>query len=188
MDRQDRARTTGCRLLDESRVDPQAVLLDVDEAGHRALVQEAVRRGDEAERRRDHLIAVADPQRAHGEVESRGAARAGNSLAATGQAGHACLESFVEWAHRKRIAREDLGDELELAGADVGPGERDRSFDGRPGCRHRFAEGSSSGDPSTLMPGRAESGATPGRHSTMRPCRRDLRPRSGGAARHQTRP
>ena len=50
VDREDRPRPLRRGRLDEVRVEPEAVLLDVDEPRHGALVEEAVGRGDEAER------------------------------------------------------------------------------------------------------------------------------------------
>ena len=69
------------------------------------------------------------------------AARACDSLASLGESGEAGFETLGERAHRKDVAREDVGHELEFPRADVRPGERNPSFDGRPGIAHLFSEG-----------------------------------------------
>ena len=57
---------------------PEAVLLDVDEPRDGALVEEAVGRGDEAERGRDDLVALADAEGADAHVQAGRPARAGD--------------------------------------------------------------------------------------------------------------
>ena len=61
----------------------------VDVAEHRpgALVEQAVRRGHEAERRRDNVVAVLDAGRADRQVEARGARRDGRDVRAAGGRG-----------------------------------------------------------------------------------------------------
>ena len=120
------ARVRGVRsVLDQVRIDPEAVLLDVDEARDGALVEEAVGRGDEAERGRDDLVALADLQGAHAQVESGRAARAGDALTAARERGDPGLEPRRKGAQGQHVALQDLGDELELARSDIRPGERD---------------------------------------------------------------
>ena len=93
MDRQDGPGPRRRGALDLVGVEAEAVLLDVDEARDRALVQEAVRGRDEAERRRDDLVAGADLQGADAHVQPGRAAGAGDAVAAPGDRGDARLES-----------------------------------------------------------------------------------------------
>ena len=104
---------------------PEAVLLDVHEPRHRPLVEEAVGRGDEAERGRDDLVTLADPEGTHAHVEPGGAAGAGDPFAAADERRDARFEPRGERAQREHVAGEDLGHELEFTGADVRPGEGD---------------------------------------------------------------
>ena len=125
VDRQDGPGSRRRGRLDEIRVEPRRVLLDVHEPRHGALVQNAVGRGHEAERRGDDLVAVADPQGPDAQVEPGRSARAGNPLAAAGEGRDALLEPRRERPQREHVAAQDLGHELQLAGADVRPGKGD---------------------------------------------------------------
>ena len=57
VDGHDRLRPRGDRRVDRGRVEVQRRRVDVREHRRRALEDEAVRRGDERDRRRDHLVA-----------------------------------------------------------------------------------------------------------------------------------
>src|SRR4051812_27357521 len=57
-------------LLDPRRVHAQGLLFDVDEPRDDTLVQQAVGRGDKAEWRRNDLVAFADLESAHREVQA----------------------------------------------------------------------------------------------------------------------
>ena len=87
---------------------PERVLLDVDEPRDGPLVEEAVRRRDEAEGRRDYLVPLADLQRSHAQVEPGRPAGAGDAFAAAGEGGDARLEPRRERTNRQHVTGEDL--------------------------------------------------------------------------------
>ncbi len=68
------------RRAGRRRIEVQRHRVDVAEHGRRALVQQAVRRGDEAERARHHLVAGAPAECPDPEVERRGARRDGDRV------------------------------------------------------------------------------------------------------------
>ncbi len=137
VDRQDRPGPVGHRLADEGRIDAQAVVLDIHEPRGGALVEDAVGRRDEAERRGDHLVAGADPERPDAEVQPGRAARAGDPLSSARQRRDAGLEPWGERAQGKDVAPQDLVDQLPLALADVGASERNLAMGGPRRVRHR---------------------------------------------------
>ena len=72
IDRQDRLRSSGDRIGHARGIDVEVCVADVHEHGCRARVDDHVRRCRPCDRRRDHLVAFADPERYEGEVERRG--------------------------------------------------------------------------------------------------------------------
>ena len=83
-----------------------------------SFVEEAVGRGHEAERRRDDLVAVADPERADHHVQTGRPAAAGHAEPAAGHLGDLRLERGREWTEGQHAAAENLFDELTLARPD----------------------------------------------------------------------
>ena len=72
---QDGARARRDGRLDGRRVEHERLGIDVGEDGRRALVEHAVGRGHERDRRRHDLVALADAGRAHEQVQAGRAAR-----------------------------------------------------------------------------------------------------------------
>ncbi len=158
VDGQDRPSPARGGRLQEVRIDPEAVLLDVDEPGYGALVQQAVGRGDKAERSRNDLVPIADLQGAYAKMEPRRAARACDGLASVGASGKVSFETLSEWAHGERVARENLGHQLKFPRTNVRLRQRDRSFDGRPGFAHLTLLGDGGSD--RWAPGDCAAGAS----------------------------
>ena len=123
------------RRLDGGRIEVERVRVDVGEDGHAALVDEAVRRRRERERRGDHLVAGPDPRGAHAEVETRGAARDRRAVRRAHIAGEALLELLRDGTEREPPRPEHLRDQLDLALAD----HRLRERDLLDRCRHASA-------------------------------------------------
>ena len=121
------------RVGHEIGVEAEGVLLDVDEARPRSLVEEAVGRGHEAERRRDDLVALADLEGSDGHVEPGRPAAAGHPEASSRNPGDRLLELPREGAEGEDTALQDLRHQLAFAGADRRLGQRDQSSRGRVG-------------------------------------------------------
>ena len=104
------------------RVEVHRPGIDVDEHRLRADERDDVRRRRERVRGHDHLVAGADSEREHGEVQRGGSRRDGDGVLHLARARHLGLELGDLRAHRELPRREHLGDLRELVGADVGPG------------------------------------------------------------------
>ena len=125
VDGDDGLRSLGDGGLDRGRVEVQRSRVDVREHGRRALVDRAVRRGDERVRARDHLVAGLESGRDAEEVQSRRAARHGSRVRRADRLGERLLEALDRRAEREPARVEDLGDELLLAIVDPGCAQAD---------------------------------------------------------------
>ena len=81
------------RGLDGGRVEHVGLGIDVGEDRRRALVEDAVGRGDERDRRRDDLVALADAGGAHEQVEAGRAARDRDGVLAVAERRERLLEA-----------------------------------------------------------------------------------------------
>ena len=104
----------------------EGLRVDVDEHRARAGQLDGVRGRGERVRGDDHLVALADPEREHGEVQRRRAGRDRDRLRSADRARDRRLERLDLRPHRQLPAREHLGDRGELLLADVGAREPDR--------------------------------------------------------------
>ena len=115
------------------RVEVERLLLDVGEDRPRPLVEQAVGRGDEAERAGHHLVALAPAEHPHPEVERGRAARGHHRVLDPEPGGELALEALAHRPQRELPGAQDLQHQLLLARADLRLGERNllRSV----GCR-----------------------------------------------------
>ena len=115
--------TRRCHQVDAHE---EGAWVDVDE--HRACTDELDGVCGRRERvgRDDHLVARADPEREHPEMERRGAGRHGHRVRRPDGAGEQALELPDLRPHRQLAGGEHLRDRGELGLADVGTGEPDR--------------------------------------------------------------
>src|SRR5207249_1926951 len=125
VDSEDRAGAVSDGGLRRSRVEVQRTRVDVREHGPRALVEEAVGRGDEGERRRHNLVSGADSGQSDGEVKPRGAARDARRVSRADALCKELLEAVERRAERERTRAQHLEHELLLALAEVRRGEAD---------------------------------------------------------------
>ncbi len=124
--RQQRRRATGDRGGRRVGVEVEGDRVDVGEHGGGALVDDRVGGGHERERRRDHLVALADPDRAHGQVQCRRAARDGARVAGAHPGRERALELRNARAERELPGAQNLEHSLLLGLAEDGLGHRDR--------------------------------------------------------------
>ena len=115
-----------------ARVEVQGDRVDVAEDRRHALVEQAVRRGDEAERRGDDLVALAPAQRPHAEVKRRGARGNRDGVGDPQVVGEGALEALLHRPERQPAGPQHLEHQLLLALADDGLRERDRPLDRVP--------------------------------------------------------
>ena len=106
----------GCRGL---RVEVEGDRVDVAEDRPGALVQQAVRRGDEAERAGQDLVAGPPPECSHAEVQAGRAAGDRNRVLDPEPLGEGPLETLAHRAQREPSGAQDLEHELLLARADL---------------------------------------------------------------------
>ena len=99
--------------------------VDVGEHGRRALVDRAVRRGDERVRRRDHLVAGADAGEAHAEVQAGRAGRDRRAVRRADRVGEQRLEARAGRPERQPARAQHLEHELLVALVDPRRGEVD---------------------------------------------------------------
>ena len=107
-------------------IDVQGLGIDVDEDRLRALVEQAVGRGDEGEGAGDDLVALAPAELAHAEVERRGAARHRDRVLDPEEVGEGALEALPHRPEREPPRAQDLEHQLLLALAEVRARQRDR--------------------------------------------------------------
>ena len=127
VDGDDRARTRRDRGLDRGGVEVERARIDVGEDWRGALVDRAVRRGDEGVRRGDHLVTRLDARQAHAEVQS---GRTGGDRRDVGGAdglGEQLLEAGAHRAEREPPRPQHLEHELLVALVEPGCGETDRA-------------------------------------------------------------
>src|SRR5439155_16963659 len=115
VDGDDSPRPVGDRRLDRCRVHVQRLRVDVREYRRCAFEDEAVRRGDEGQRRRDHLVARADPGNVTEHVQSRRPARDRSRVRRTHPFGKQLLEPLDPRPERQPPGPEPLEHELLLA-------------------------------------------------------------------------
>ena len=105
--------------------------VDVGEDRRRTLVENAVRRGDERERRGDRLVARPETGEADAEVQPRRAARDRGHEGRADPLGEGVLEALDHGPEREPPGAEHLEDELLLSRANPRARERDRLARGR---------------------------------------------------------
>src|SRR5690606_13010241 len=98
--------------------------VDIAEDGRHALIEQAVGRGDEAERGRDHLVARTPAGHPHGEVKRRRARGDGHGIRRADVGGELALEALLNGPQREPARAQDLEHELLLALAQLRPRER----------------------------------------------------------------
>ncbi len=113
-----------CRL-DGRRVQVQGVRIDVHEDRPRTFVEDAVRRSDKRERRRDRLVPGAETRSPDAEVESSRAARHRDNARRADALRECLLEAIDHGAEREPPGAQHLEDELLLPLSEQGLGERD---------------------------------------------------------------
>ena len=126
VDRDDRLRALGDRGLDGTRIHVQRAGIDVCENGRPALENEAVRGGDERDRRRDHLVAGLNAGNSAQEVEPGRATRQGNRIRSADPLGDHLLEAIDHRAEREPPRPQHFQHELFFALAEIRPRQRDR--------------------------------------------------------------
>ena len=106
------------------RVQVERHRVDVAEHGRRALVQQAVRRGREAERAGHHLVSVSPAEGPDPEVQGARSRRDGHRVVDAEPLGEPALESLEHRAQREPRRAHHLEDQLLLARPQVGARER----------------------------------------------------------------
>src|SRR4051794_1637995 len=124
VDRQEAGGALAERRRGGRRVEVERLRVDVAEDRPGALVEQAVGRGDEAERAGQHLVALAPAERPHAEVQRRRAAGDRDRVGGAEPGGELALEARAHRPQREPPGAQHLDYELLLAGADRGPGER----------------------------------------------------------------
>src|SRR6266540_2061051 len=124
--RDDRLGSLGDRSLDRLPSHAQRHRIDIREDRRRTLEDEAVRRGDERERRCDHLVAGPDAGDVAEQMESGGAARDCGCVRHADSLGEELLEPVDRRSEREAPGAQDFEDELLLPF--VGPGARERDL------------------------------------------------------------
>jgi len=99
---------------------------DVDEHRPRPLEEDAVRRGDEAERRCDDLVTLAKAEAAHQNVERARSAVDGHGVTHADVGSDRLLEGGELRAERQAIALQHLDDGGNISFRDLVAGERNR--------------------------------------------------------------
>ena len=101
--------------------------IDVREHDTRARKADGVGRGDEGERRGNHLVAWSDPEREQHQVQGRSAGRSRHGILAADVLGEGCLEGGDRIALGELTRPQHLGHGIHLRLAQQGPGEWDGS-------------------------------------------------------------
>ena len=131
--------------------------VDVDEHGRRPGERDDVRRRRERVGGDEHLVARAEAEREHGDVQRGRARRDGDRVRGPRGPGEQRLELRHLRAHRQHAGLEHRGDLGELRLADVGPGEPDQVSAGfRSGTTRSSSRGRRRARPSA--PSRAARG------------------------------
>ena len=112
--------------LDLLRVDVVVVEADVGEDGLRALEEDRVDGGAEGERRRDHLVALADAGGHEHEMQARRAGADGDGVLAADVVAEALLEEARLRAGRQPAGADGIDDLRDLLFGDVRLAERQR--------------------------------------------------------------
>ena len=120
VDRQDAGGALPHRVGRGRGIEVQRHRVDVDEPRRHALVEQAVGRSDERERRGDDLVALAPAELPHAQVKRRGAGRNGHRIVDPKPLGELALEALEHRAQRQAPGAEHLQDQLFLALADLG--------------------------------------------------------------------
>ncbi len=113
------------RRLDRGRIEVHRPLVDVGEHRRRTLVDEAVGRGDERVRRRDHLVALAQATDRGEQVQPARARRDGGRVGRADLLREGTLEALDRRAERQPARPEHLEDELLVPLVHVRGRERD---------------------------------------------------------------
>jgi hypothetical protein len=124
--RQQRRGPLGHRRRGGGGIEVERHRVDVDEHRPGALVEDHVRRGHERERRRDHLVAIADADRADRQVEPGGPAGDGTGMRYAQAGGKRLLELAQPRAERQAARTQRLEHPRLLGLAQLGAGEGDR--------------------------------------------------------------
>ena len=114
-------------VVDLAEVEVHGLRVDVGE--HRFGTDERDDVGGRRERvgGDDHLVALADPERKHREVERGGPVRDADRVLAAADTRELRLELSELRAHRQAARLEHLRDRLDLLRPDIGPGEPDQA-------------------------------------------------------------
>ena len=123
--RDDRPGARRDRCLDGGGIHVQRVRVDVGEDRRRALVEEAVSRRREGERRGDRLVAGLESGEHAQQVQTGGARRDGSGVGRADGGGELLLEAVDRGAERQAPGAEHLQDELLLALVEVGGAQPD---------------------------------------------------------------
>ena len=114
-------------LRREGPIEPECLFLDVDEDRGRAFVQQAIRRGDEAEWCREDFVPLADLEGTDAKVEPGRPAGARDRFASVRDSRDPCFEAPREFTKGENITLEHFGDQFQLARPDVWSSEGDGS-------------------------------------------------------------
>ncbi|GBD46528.1 hypothetical protein HRbin41_01356 [bacterium HR41] len=150
------------------RIDVERHRIDVAENRLGALVEDAVRRGDEAERCRHYLVAGRDPRCPHREMERSRSARHRRDVLDAELLRQRALELTEHRPERQAPGAQRCEHHRQLALADVGPRERDRVAGMRSCARLLHSAGQPTGarrPPLGRVCARAGSAACPPRAS-----------------------
>src|SRR6266851_2100810 len=109
------------RLLDSCRINVQCGWVDIHEYRPRTQVTDYLRRRRECERRRDHLVALPDPQREQREMKCAGAMRDRERIACADVRREFALEAFHFWPCRNPSGSQRVEDFAFLVESDRGP-------------------------------------------------------------------
>ena len=113
------------RVGDAGDVDVERVGIDIDEDGAGSAELDDVRRRRERVGGNDHLVAGADAERQHRQVQRRRAGRDDDRVRGAAGLREPLLELGDLRAHRQHPGRDDLGERGDLGLADVGRRESD---------------------------------------------------------------